>query len=363
MSHAAYLTLENGTTFEGQSFGAALETTGEIVFATGMTGYLETLSDPSYCGQIVLQTFPLIGNYGVIPDDFESDIVGPAAYIVKHPCQAPSNFRSEGTLDTFLRRKGIAGLCGIDTRALTRIIREHGVMNGRISPRKPTDSDLRTIKTYRIEQPVPKVSTKQRRLFPAQVRRHTVALLDFGAKRNIIRELNARGCDVWAFPCQSSMEEILSIAPCGIMLSNGPGDPADNTQIIQTLAKLMQTQIPIFGICLGHQLMALACGFQTHKLKYGHRGANQPAKDTQTGSVYITSQNHGYAVTSASIDKRIADEWFVNVNDRTCEGILYKNAPAFSVQFHPEAAAGPLDTAFLFDKFIQAMEVSDHAAG
>jgi len=361
MTNTAYLILENGMVFKGETFGARGEVTGEIVFATGMTGYLETLTDQSYHGQIVLQTFPLIGNYGVIPADFESISVGPLAYIVKYPCQDPSNFRSEGNLDTFLREKGIVGLYGIDTRELTKIIRENGVMNGKITKTSPDKVNLQEIRSYKIQNAVEQVSVDKPKLFKADITKYTVALFDFGLKKNMKCELLSRGCNVWVVPCDSTPTEILQIAPDGIMLSNGPGDPADNAEIIKNLSELMKTGIPIFGVCLGHQLLALASGFQTHKLKYGHRGANQPVKDMQSGRVYITSQNHGYAVTSASIDERMADEWFVNVNDQTCEGIKYKNAAAFSVQFHPEACGGPHDTAFLFDRFIEIMEVRKYA--
>ncbi len=353
MSNTAYLILENGMVFEGCTFGAVGNITGEIVFTTGMTGYLETLTDQSYYGQIVLQTFPLIGNYGIIPSDFESNCMGISAYIVKYPCQEPSNFRSEGTLGTFLRQKNIIGLCGIDTRAVTKIIRENGVMNGRITTEKPGETDLTDIKNYKIINAVESVSTKNVVQYKADSPKYRVALLDFGLKQNIVRELNKRGCDVWVYPHNSTLADISAINPDGIMLSNGPGDPADNPIIIENLKEIIASKIPMFGICLGHQLLALANGFKTHKLKYGHRGANQPVKDLTNGRVYISSQNHGYAVTSESIDTHIAAEWFVNVNDKTCEGIFYKNAPVISVQFHPEACGGPLDTSFLFDRFLE----------
>jgi len=363
MANTAYLVLENGMVFEGEYFGAEGEITGEIVFATGMTGYLETLTDQSYHGQIVLQTFPLIGNYGIIPSDFESAAVGPTAYIVKHPCQAPSNFRSEGSLDTFLKRRGVTGLCGIDTRALVKVLRERGVMNGKITGSRPGEEVLEEIRSYRIQNAVGAVSVRERKLYKAGASRYTVALLDFGMKENIKRELLGRGCDVWVFPWSSTPEEVISASPDGIMLSNGPGDPAENRSVIRNLQALLGTGIPIFGICLGHQLLALANGFETRKLKYGHRGANQPVRDTGSGRVYITSQNHGYAVQSVSIDRHVAFESFVNVNDGTCEGISYKDIPAFSVQFHPEACGGPRDTAFLFERFIHSMEVKKNAAG
>lgn len=358
----SYLILENGMVFEGQNFGSNKDVIGEIVFTTGMTGYLETLTDQSYHGQIVLQTFPLIGNYGVIPSDFESGSLGPLAYIIKTPCQAPSNFRSEGDIGTFLKSRGMVGLCGIDTRALTKIIREHGVMNGRITRLHPSEVSLEEIRSYKIKNAVQNVSCSRPVFYKAENPKYTVALYDFGMKESIKRELLKRGCNVWVLPWDTSPEEVLKLKCSGILLSNGPGDPADNLKIIENIKVFMHFGIPIFGICLGHQLLALANGFKTHKLKYGHRGSNQPVKDLKTGRVYISSQNHGYAVTADSIDRQIADEWFINVNDRTCEGLWYKHFQGFSVQFHPEACAGPQDTAFLFDLFISFMEVSEYAA-
>jgi carbamoyl-phosphate synthase small subunit len=347
----AYLVLQNGSVMKGHSFGAQGEITGEVVFATGMTGYLETLTDPSYYGQIVLQTFPLIGNYGVIPPDFESANVGARAYIVKTPSQTPSNFRSENNLDNFLKERKIIGLYGIDTRALTRIIRENGVMNGKIKISPPTDADIAETKAYSIVNAVAAVSSHSvTKIIPdkSQVRKR-VALMDYGAKRGIARALAARGCEVWSFPHDASADEILAFKPHGIMLSNGPGDPAEpaNNGIIETLRVLQKGNASIFGICLGHQLLALANGYTTKKLKFGHRGANQPVKDLSTGRVYITSQNHGYAVVTDNGS-------FMNVNDGTCEGMDYGNS--FSVQFHPEACGGPLDTAFLFDRFMERMD-------
>jgi len=347
-----YLVLQNGTVMEGSSFGAQGEITGEVVFATGMTGYLETLTDPSYYGQIVLQTFPLIGNYGVIPPDFESSNVGARAYIVKTPCQNPSNFRSEKNLDNFLKERSIIGLYGIDTRALTRIIRENGVLNGKIKMSPPTDADIAEAKAYTIVNAVAAVSSRDTAKPETKgdgTAARRVALFDFGAKRGIARALAARGCEVRYFSYNASADEILAFKPHGIMLSNGPGDPAEpaNNGIIETLRVLQKSKVTIFGICLGHQLLALANGYTTKKLKFGHRGANQPVKDTSTGRVYITSQNHGYAVVTDNGS-------FVNVNDGTCEGMDYGNS--FSVQFHPEACGGPLDTAFLFDRFIERMD-------
>jgi carbamoyl-phosphate synthase small subunit len=356
-----YLILENGMIFEGMSFGAQRDVTGEIVFTTGMNGYIETLTDLSYYGQIVLQTFPLIGNYGVISEDFESTSVGPLAYIVKTPCQDPSNFRSEGKLDTFLKERDIPGLYGIDTRALTKVIREQGVMNGRITDKNPHEVSLDDICSYKIQDAVKAVSCRKESLYSAGNAKYNVVLLDFGIKENIKRELLSRGCNVWVLPCDTSPEEIIKLAPDGIMLSNGPGDPAENTEIISNIRQLTKEGIPMFGICLGHQLLALAHGFETYKLKYGHRSANQPVKDLRSHRVYISSQNHGYAVKRESIDTDLAEEWFLNVNDGTCEGIWYKRTPAFSVQFHPEACHGPHDTKYLFDLFVKRMEDNKYA--
>ncbi len=349
--------------FKGKYFGAESEITGEIVFTTGMTGYLETLTDNSYFGQIVLQTFPLIGNYGVIPSDFESQDIKARGYIVKDWCQEPSNFRSEMNLDTLLKSKNTIGLYDIDTRALTRIIRKNGVMNGKITSNLPDNINLDEIRAYKITNAVKSVSIKNTECFKSKKENYKIALLDFGLKTSIKTMLLNRNADVWVFPHNSKATDIQKIHPDGIMLSNGPGDPTDNVEVIKNLKEMIKLGIPIFGICLGHQLLALANGFYTQKLKFGHRGANQPVKDKQKGRVYITSQNHGYAVVSDSIDTTTATEWFVNVNDKTCEGIVYKNAPAFSVQFHPEACGGPLDTAFLFDKFLENVEEYKNAIG
>ena len=356
MSRAAYLILENGTVFEGKAFGAEKETTGELVFTTAMTGYLETLTDPSYYGQVVIQTFPLIGNYGVIPADFESDSPSLKGYIVREWCQVPSNFRCEGDLDTFLKESGIPGIYGIDTRALTRIVREYGVLNCKISYSPDvTKEELDEIKNYVITEAVESTTIKEKEHFDAENGDLNVVLMDFGAKHNIGRELVKRGCNLTVVPAHTTADEIKAMNPDGVMLSNGPGDPSDNTEIIAELKKLCDFRIPTFGICLGHQLLALSQGAKTEKLKYGHRGANQPAKEVETGRVYITSQNHGYAVVSDSMPEN-GKVSFVNGNDITCEGVNYTNMPAFSVQFHPEACGGPHDTAFLFDRFIELMK-------
>lgn len=355
MEKKAYLLLENGDIYEGFAFGAEKEIVGELVFTTAMTGYLETLTDPSYYGQIVCQTFPLIGNYGVIPSDFESKKPALKAYIVREWCQQPSNFRCDGVIDTFLKQSDIPGLYGIDTRRLTKTVREYGVMNAKITYEKP-ECVSDEIKNYKVTNAVSSVTCDgSAEIFKAENAKYNVVLMDFGAKDNIRRELVKRGCNVTVVPGNTTAEQIKSLNPDGIMLSNGPGDPSENVEIINQLKLLCEAKIPTFGICLGHQLLALSQGAKTKKLKYGHRGANQPATDTQTGRVYITSQNHGYAVMADTLPDN-AYESFVNANDGTCEGVTYTDMPAFTVQFHPEACGGPLDTSFLFDKFLKLMQ-------
>ena len=356
MSKKAYLCLEDGTVLQGKSFGAEGTVVAELVFTTAMTGYLETLTDPSYYGQIVLQTFPLIGNYGIIPEDFES--VGPAlrGYIVNDPCEHPSNFRGSSTLDAYLKKEGIVGLYGIDTRALTKRIREHGVMNAVLTT-DPEKAVADGLSTFAITNAVPSVTTAATKTIPSETNGPRVVLWDFGAKDNIERELVKRGAAVIRMPASSTREDILAQQPDALMLSNGPGDPAEAQDIIAELRKLSADKLPTFGICLGHQLLALAHGFSTFKLKYGHRGANQPVRDLVTDRIFITSQNHGYAVDNDTIDPKVASKRFINSNDGTCEGIDYLNEPTFSVQYHPEACGGPKDTAFLFDRFFDMMEV------
>ncbi|MBQ8953662.1 MAG: glutamine-hydrolyzing carbamoyl-phosphate synthase small subunit [Clostridia bacterium] len=352
-----YLVLEDGTAFEGRAFGADCASTGELVFTTGMGGYIETLTDPSYYGQIVLQTFPLIGNYGIIEADFEGEC-RVRGYVVREWCDAPSNFRCQYDLDAFLKKKGVPGLCGIDTRAVTKIIREHGVMNAVICDEIP--ADLSGVKAYAVKDAVASVTAAAPELYPARdEKRFSVALVDYGAKRNIVRELQGRGCQVTLLPAATPAADILAMKPDGVMLSNGPGDPAENTGCIRELAQLLG-RVPIFGICLGHQLLALAAGGRTVKLKYGHRGVNQPVREVNGSRTYITSQNHGYAVVSDSLIEGAVS--FVNANDGTCEGIDYPRRKAFTVQFHPEACSGPRDTSFLFDRFIRLMEENRHAA-
>lgn len=355
----AALILADGTEFHGLGFGAEGDTVGEIVFTTAMTGYQETLTDPSYCGQIVTQTFPLIGNYGINKTDPESNGSAVSGYIVREHCEEPSNFRCEGDLDAYLKSLNIVGIYDIDTRRLTKIIRESGVMNGAIvSGDYNKDELLEKIRAYKVGEVVSKVSVKEKEYFPAEDPRFNVVLMDYGYKFNIRRELVKRGCSVTVMPYNAASEEIKALNPDGIMLSNGPGDPTDNAQSIQTLQELIPANIPTFGICLGHQLLALANGAKTEKLKYGHRGGNQPVKDLALDKTFITSQNHGYAVIVDSVPKEVGAVSHVNGNDGTCEGVRYTNSPAFTVQFHPEACGGPHDTSYLFDEFIKLMEMN-----
>lgn len=356
MSNTIYLQLADGTVFSGKAFGAPLsgDVVAEVVFTTAMTGYLETLTDPSYYGQMVVQTFPLIGNYGVIPSDFESRGIHLSAYIVKEYCEAPSNFRSQMDLDSYLKKEGIPGIYDLDTRALTKKIRQSGVMNGRLTMSNPILEDASFLADWTIDEAVKHVSTNKIYEIPCGVADYHVVLWDFGAKQNIIRKLHALNCQVTVVPSTATCEEILNQNPDGIMLSNGPGNPKDNPFIIKELQKLCTYKIPTFGICLGHQLLALANGADTEKLKYGHRGANQPVKDLSNGRIYITSQNHGYAVKSDTLPAN-AKVSYLNLNDDTCEGVSYEDFPGFSVQFHPEACGGPRDTEFLFQQFIALM--------
>ena len=353
----AYLVLSNGTVFEGYKIGADTECIGEVVFTTGMVGYLETLTDPSYAGQIVVQTFPLIGNYGVISDDFEG-VCAVRGYVVRTLCNTPSNFRSEYKLDRFLKEHNVCGICGIDTRYLTKIIREQGVMNGTICDRKTPV--MSAVKDYKVSKVVAEVSSKTPKEFEAEgEEKYRVALIDYGAKKSIINCLRKKGCRVLTFPHNTPAEEITEANPDGIMLSNGPGDPAENTYEIEQIKKLVGKK-PLFGICLGHQLTALALGGKTVKLKYGHHGVNQPVKEIGGTRSYITSQNHGYAVVAESLGG-IGEEVFKNGNDGSCEGMIYRKLNAFTVQFHPEANGGPHDTEFLFDRFVKMMEENKNA--
>lgn len=352
----AYLLLADGKVFEGQSFGKKGTVFGEVVFTTGMTGYQETITDPSYYGQIVTQTFPLIGNYGQNEEDSESSKSYVNGYIVREWCNAPSNFRSQGNINDFLIKNNVVGIHSIDTRSLTRTIREAGVMNGVITTEnvyEKKDELLKQINEYAIVNAIKNVTCTEQTSYKNADSKYKVVLFDFGYKRNIREELIWRGCEVIVVPAETTAEEIKKINPDGIMLSNGPGDPSENATIIENLKEISKLDIPIFGICLGHQLFALANGGQTEKLKYGHRGANQPVIDFRKDRTFVTCQNHGYAVVSDSIDESVGEISHINANDRTCEGIRYKKINAFTVQFHPEAHSGPLDTANLFDEFIE----------
>lgn len=433
----AYLILEDGHIFTGTGIGAEKEVVSEVVFNTSMTGYLEILTDPSYAGQAVVMTYPLIGNYGICTADMESLKPWPDAFIVRETARVPSNFRSQGSLDEFLKKHDIPGIAGIDTRALTKILRESGTMNGLITTKEyslknskatapyskiysvlPSQEEVEErLKAYKVTGVVSKVTCKEKSVTtheafvptnfeeakmsymatpemktaikaakaagvclgeiamcsmqgttgiaklkeiasnPSKAAKHyKVALMDFGSKKNIEHCLLKRGCEVTIYPAFTKAEEILTGGYDGIMLSNGPGDPAECIEIIAEIKKLYDSDIPIFAICLGHQLMALANGFQTEKMKYGHRGANHPVKDLASGRVYLSSQNHGYVVVADSIDPTKAEIGFINANDKTVEGLRYKGKKVFTVQFHPEACAGPQDSEFLFDEFIKMME-------
>lgn len=350
----AFLILEDGTVFTGKSIGSKKEMISEIVFNTSMTGYLEVLTDPSYAGQAVVMTYPLIGNYGITPD-MESKKAWPDGYIVRELSRMPSNFRCKKTIQEFLEEQDVPGIADVDTRALTKVLREKGTMNGMITTNEnyKMEEILPKLKSYTVGDVVSKVTCSEKYVLEGNKKK--VALLDLGAKNNIANSLNNRGCEVTVYPAHTTAEEIISANPDGIMLSNGPGDPADCTSIIEEIKKLYHTDIPVFAICLGHQLMALASGAATHKLKYGHRGGNHPVKDLRTGRVYISSQNHGYVVDDRNMDSNIAVPAFVNVNDGTNEGLEYKGKQIFTVQFHPEACPGPKDSDYLFDRFMDMM--------
>lgn len=395
----AFLVLEDGTVFEGTHIGADREVISEIVFNTSMAGYLEVLTDPSYAGQAVCMTYPLIGNYGICKDDMESLKPWPDGFIVRELSRIPSNFRCDMTIQQFLEENNVPGIAGIDTRALTKILREKGTMNGMITTNENfvLDEVLPRLKEYTTGKVVERVSCKEkytvaarslqengplsgsarfdkeawakgiREQKPSLVKEANgtglkVALMDFGAKKNIADSLAARGCQVTVYPALTPAEEIIADCPDGIMLSNGPGDPKECTSIIEEIKKLYQTEIPIFAICLGHQLMALANGADTHKMKYGHRGGNHPVKDLATGRVYISSQNHGYVVDTDRLDPAVAVPAFVNVNDGTNEGLRYTGKNIFTVQFHPEACPGPQDSGYLFDRFIAMMRTQQPMA-
>jgi carbamoyl-phosphate synthase small subunit len=352
----ARLILEDGTEFIGKSFGSSRESEGEVVFNTGITGYQEVISDPSYCGQIVTMTYPLIGNYGINRDDFESVRPFIHGLVVREHCEFPSNFRSQQTLDELLKEYDIPGIHDIDTRKLTRKIRNHGTLKGVITTtEEPVESIVQRLKAINgnPNNQVATVSTKS--VFTSPGRGHRVVLLDFGSKHGILRELSDRNCDVVVMPYDSTVKEISRVHPDGIVISNGPGDPKDVIESVGVIRQLLG-QYPIFGICLGHQLLGLACGANTDKLKFGHRGGNHPVKELATGRAYITAQNHGYAVTVESLKSTDLKVTHLAINDGTIEGFKHKKYPAFSVQYHPEAAPGPYDSSYLFDQFLEMVD-------
>jgi len=349
------LVLEDGTIFVGEGFGSEKETIGEIVFNTGMTGYQEVISDPSYCGQLVTFTYPLIGNYGVNRDDFETVNPSLLGVVVKEHCEQPSNFRSEETLDEFLKAKEIPGISGIDTRKLTKIIRKHGTMKAMLtSSERPVNEVLQILsKTKLATDQVKQVSTVKPYVVPG--RGYRIVLIDYGMKHGILREFTKRNCHVTVVPYNTSAEEIERLKPDGVMLSNGPGDPKNVPEAIETVKKLIGA-VPIFGICLGHQLIALASGGDTTKMKFGHRGSNQPVKDFESGRTYITSQNHGYTVDKDSLVDTDLVLTQVSLNDETVEGLQHKQFPVFTAQYHPESSPGPEDTSHLFDEFLRQVK-------
>jgi len=355
-----YLILEDGSVFEGNLHGEEKETLCEVVFTTGMTGYQETVTDPSFEGQAVVLTYPMIGNYGANGTDMESAHPWISALIVRELSSFPSNYRSEESFPSFLEKHGITVLSGIDTRALTRKLRDNGTMNGLITWRLPGDVGIRLdeIRKYTVRHSVIRVSRKHPETFGNGRRR--VSLIDFGAKRNIINSLVDRDCTVTVWPWDTPAYIILDSKPDGIMLSNGPGDPKECSGILRHIRELMDSGVPLFSICLGHQLLALAAGFDTERLKFGHRGANHPVKDLRTGRVYMSSQNHGYCVCPGSVDTAVAEISHINVNDGTVEGLRFKGRPVSSVQFHPEASPGPRETAYLFDDFMSEIDAAAH---
>lgn len=352
----AFLVLADGTVFEGKSFGTEGTVIGEVVFTTAMVGYQETLTDPCYQGQMVVQTFPLIGNYGTNGEDYASDNSVVSGYIVREYCEVPSNFRCTSTLNDFMVKHGIVGLYDIDTRQLTRIIREKGVMNGMITVAESIDKDeiIKKLADFDISEPVAAVSVKEPKVIKTENAKFNVAVMDFGDYKAYASVFAERGCNVTVLPYDTSFEDIKSLDVDGVFLSDGPGNPAVNTKSIETVKKIIDGKTPVFGVGLGHIVLALANDAKVIKLKYGHRGASQPVVTLETGRTYITSQNHGYVVESISDD--VAEVSHVNGNDKTCEGICYKNIPAFSVQFRPETCGGPQDTSYLYDRFIKMME-------
>ena len=354
----ATLILANGAMFQGRSIGATADRVCEMVFNTSMTGYQEILTDPSYAGQGVVMSYPLIGNYGVNHWDNESSRPWVEAFVVRHLSPRGSNFRCEGELNDFLKDNSITGIEGVDTRALTKILRNQGSMNGMITCAEHFNvaEVLDKLRAYKVEGTVERVTRKEPEVFPAQgEQKYRVAMMDYGVKQNMINCLCRRGCEVTVFPASTPAETVLEGGFDGVMLSNGPGDPAENVDCIAQLKKLYESDLPMFGVCLGHQMLALATGARTGRLDYGHRGGNHPVRDIAEGRVFITSQNHGYMVLADSVHPEVAEISHINVNDNTVEGLRYKRPNCFTTQFHPEANAGPRDTEYLFNRFVASM--------
>ena len=354
----ATLILANGSIFSGTSIGSAETRVCEMVFNTSMAGYQEILTDPSYAGQGVVMSYPLIGNYGVNSEDNESRKPWVEAFVVRHLSPRGSNFRCEGDLGSYLKEHNITGIQGVDTRALTKILRSEGSMNGMLTCAEHFNiaQVLDELKAYKVENTVPLVTRPEPEVFPAYgEEKYHVAMMDYGVKQHMIECLRRRGCRVTALPASTPAADVLAGGYDGVMLSNGPGDPAENVEIIAELKKLYNSDIPLFGVCLGHQLLALATGAKTGRLAYGHRGGNHPVRDVEKGRVFITSQNHGYMVLADSVDPAVAEVSHINVNDGTCEGLRYQRPNCFTTQFHPEANAGPKDTEYLFNRFIDNM--------
>ncbi len=349
----ATLILEDGSRYEGELFGHKAPVTGEVVFTTGMTGYQETLTDPSYCGQIVCMTYPLIGNVGINAVDSESGYVRMRGFVVSECCDVPSNWQCQTTLDAYLDAQGVTGLCGVDTRALTRHVRVYGTLRGRIVEGEPSLEDLKLAQSFELHDQVAQCTCDA----PYEIEGEgelVIAVLDFGLKRGILRSLHERGCSLRVYPAYTPAADILAAGCDGVMLTNGPGDPADNPPAIAAIRELMDHK-PVFGICLGHQLMALAMGGHTVQMKYGHHGANHPVKDLARGGCYVTAQNHCFMVDPQRLPAH-AQVSHVNWNDQTVEGVRYTDRPSFSVQFHPEACGGPRETGYLFDDFLNMVK-------
>ena len=351
----AYLVLEDGTVYEGYSMGKSAKAVGEVVFNTNCSTYQDLLSDPTYSGQIVVQTYPLIGNRGVDPNP--SSKLAASGYIVREWCVEPTDAHEYITLDEFLKRDGITGLCGIDTRSLTRKIRKNGVMNGAIvDSLDHMEELLQELKEYRVPPAIGKVTVSEPVRMEVENAKYELAIPDYGMRRGILQFLQQHGSNITLYPAYTSSQKLLKNHPDGIMLSDGPGDPWDNPEIIAIIKELIASGKPIFGVGLGHQLLGVACGFEIEKLPVGHRGSNQPTRRLDTGRVLITSQNHGYTVAKDSVKEEVAEITHLNVNDGTVEGLRYKGFPAITVQFEPSDGNGYQDTAYIFDEFVAMLE-------